>query len=355
MTIKEETKLLNETPIHRVAAHLGYKLPSIGSASCPFPDHADRSPSFQIFKPGTRWQCFGCHRSGGSIDLVKEMLSLSFFEAKEWLAKHEGISISRTKRLTAAGPSSKRTSKTVKKTHKSQNSQLERKADSEVYESYLSRSPIQESGIQYLRGRAIDRERINKFMIHQAPEKSKLIELVEIYGFDRIEKSGLLTARSTPGDVMGIFSSGSLVFPFMEGGKIVYLQSRTIKKEARGRRWWNLRSHRKRIYNVDALSSPSAKKVAICEGILDAISATYFGYDAIGLMGVSSEIPEEIVKAMRNRRVDILLDWDNAGEKRVKSLKERLSTYGVSATRRSRPAPEIKDVNEYLVSIRAPQ
>ncbi|MBY5971439.1 toprim domain-containing protein [Ferrimonas balearica] len=355
MTIKEETKLLNNTPIHRVAAHLGYKLPNIGSASCPFPDHPDRSPSFQIFKPGTRWQCFGCNRSGGSIDLVKEMLALSFLEAKKWLAEHEGISISSAKRRSLVGPSSKRTPPKVRKTPQPQDNQLESDADSDLYESYLSISPIQESGVQYLAGRAIDREYINRFMIHQAPKNSAMIELAEVYGFDRLEKSGLLTVKSTPSDIRGVFSPGSLIFPFMEKGKIVYLQSRKIKNEADGIRWWNLRSRRKKIYNVDVLSSPSAKKIAICEGILDAISATYFDYDAIALMGVSSEIPEEMVKTMRNRRVDILLDWDDAGEKRVKSLKKRLATYGVSAARLSRPASEIKDVNEYLVSIRAPQ
>lgn len=355
MKTEEETRFLNKTPIHRIAAHLGYKLPYIGSASCPLPDHADKNPSFQIFTPGTRWQCFGCHRFGGSIDFVKEMQKLTFLEAKKWLAQKEGTSSSKLKITGAARVKYNPFTTPVDKAHQLQIGQLESKADSDLYKFYLTLSPIQETGVKYLENRAINIDSIDKFMIHQAPEKVKLIQLIEKFGFDRVEESGLLTAKSTPGDIRGVFNPRSLVFPFIEGGKIVYLQSRTIRDESTGSRWWNLRSRRKRIYNVDILGCQSAKKIAICEGILDAISATYFGYDTIALMGVSSEIPEDMVKAMRGRRVDILLDWDFAGEKRAKSLKERLAIYGVSATRLARPAPGLKDVNDYLVSIRAQQ
>lgn len=41
-------------------------------ASCPLPDHDDKTPSFVVYADQGRWWCFGCGRGGDAVDL--EML-----------------------------------------------------------------------------------------------------------------------------------------------------------------------------------------------------------------------------------------------------------------------------------------
>ena len=49
------------------------------SARCPFPDHADRSPSFSMHGLSGAWRCFGCHRHGGdSLALYMALTGLPF-------------------------------------------------------------------------------------------------------------------------------------------------------------------------------------------------------------------------------------------------------------------------------------
>jgi hypothetical protein len=49
---------------------------------CPFPDHADASPSFSVNRETGAWLCFGCRRKGGdAIALVRQLDGLSFQDA----------------------------------------------------------------------------------------------------------------------------------------------------------------------------------------------------------------------------------------------------------------------------------
>lgn len=70
-------------------------------ARCPFPDHEDKTPSFEVHdEPGDErngfWQCFGCGRKGGAASLVAGLLGLKDDEessaidkALEWIRKND--------------------------------------------------------------------------------------------------------------------------------------------------------------------------------------------------------------------------------------------------------------------------
>lgn len=86
-------------PLHEVAAAYGLQLTRSGPryvALCPF--HAEEHPSFTIFPGSQRWWCFGCHRGGDAIELVRLLDGLSFREALERL----GGSLPRSKVLQVA-------------------------------------------------------------------------------------------------------------------------------------------------------------------------------------------------------------------------------------------------------------
>ncbi|MEO6302931.1 MAG: CHC2 zinc finger domain-containing protein, partial [Bacteroidia bacterium] len=58
---------------------------------CPF--HGEKSPSFTVSAVKGIYKCFGCGKSGNSVNFVMEHLQLSYPEALRWLAKKYNIEI----------------------------------------------------------------------------------------------------------------------------------------------------------------------------------------------------------------------------------------------------------------------
>ena len=132
----------------------------------------------------------------------------------------------------------------------------------------------------------------------------------------------------------------------------MYFQARLISESADQGKWRNLNHRKRRIYNIDAMLEGESKRLAICEGVMDTLSAIELGYSAIGLMGVNAWLSEEQISGLRGREVDILLDWDPPGETHADELQKELRKFGIASTRKSRPSPAAKDVNDYLMELR---
>jgi DNA primase len=173
-------------------------------------------------------------------------------------------------------------------------------------------------------------------------------ELVREFGFDRIKSSGLLTKRSTPNSLLSILPQDAVLFPYFENGVVTYFQSRSLVDTDQRNRWRNLNHRHMRIYNIDLIRNSNIKKLAICEGVLDALSSTQLGCEAIGLIGVSAPFSESEMISLRGKQVDLLLDWDDAGEKRATALRKDLARFGVFTTRKTAPRSGATDVNDYL-------
>ncbi|MFK4985322.1 CHC2 zinc finger domain-containing protein, partial [Klebsiella pneumoniae] len=60
-------------------------------AQCPFPDHIDKSPSFNANPEIGVFKCFGCHRQGNLIKFIQAMEDLTFPEAIQRLSVWSGI------------------------------------------------------------------------------------------------------------------------------------------------------------------------------------------------------------------------------------------------------------------------
>lgn len=60
-------------------------------ALCPF--HAERSPSFTIFRGGSRYHCFGCGAGGDVFDFVSKMHGVGLRDAAEMLGHGEVVTM----------------------------------------------------------------------------------------------------------------------------------------------------------------------------------------------------------------------------------------------------------------------
>jgi DNA primase len=343
VTAKDWTDALNGLTVQTVGTLLGIKLPSSGMAHCPFVWHDDSTPSFEIRKGGSRWTCYGCNNHGGAIDLVMVFHGLSFPDAKRWLAEKSGLGSSSWKR--GAEPTDKRPARAAVPKRREA---AETPPDHQLYASFLARSPLLISGQQYLRDRALDDAIVTRFEIGQSPAAASIRELVAEFGFARVEAAGLLTKASTVNRFWSIFPTGSLLFPYLENGRVTYFQARVIDDRINGSRWRNLNHRHRRLYNADILTDSSIRRVAICEGAIDVLSSTQLGCDAIGLIGVTGWLSAAETKLLRGRQVDLLLDWDEPGEKRATTIRRELARFGVAATRKTMPRNGAKDVNDYL-------
>lgn len=340
---KQETDDLNTISLRQVGAWLGIQLPSRGSLNCPFHDHDDRNPSFQIKPDGRRWICYGCHRSGGPIDFVKFWEDIEFLEAKRRLRQLAGRTRIRPlhstpkRRLNGVPPPAK-----------------EATADDQaIYEDLLQQCPLQEAGKLYLEERGISEPTYRKFKVGQLGPADVIIEqLTGKYGFDRLKSSGLLSTHSTLQNAKFLFPNNSLLFPFFEDQTITYIQARAIGQSTGKQKWRNLAGILKPIYNADALKELSHQTIAICEGVIDTLSAHEMKLNAIGFMGVSSRLTKTQINALQGKAVTILLDWDPVGEKRAAELQQEFRSHGIPSVRKRKPSETAKDLNDFLVEKR---
>ena len=281
MDSQQETAILNEMPIRQVASLLGLDLRTDRLTRCPFPDHDDTNPSFRV-RPQNRWICFGCQRRGGAIDFVRHYRGIEFMPAKRWLADHGN-------RLTTSTVTTQRSTTFHRFTDSSLSASertTESLPDSDLYNTFLHRTPLLLSGKEYLRERGISDATISRFRIGQLPaSRDFLVDLISKYGFERTKAAGLLTNVSTHANPRLIFPKRSLLFPFLENGKVAYIQARLLNQTDSFGRWRNLNGRQLRLYNIDAISMAKRKNVAICEGVIDTISAIELGYQAIGPCG----------------------------------------------------------------------
>lgn len=339
MDYKELSKQLNQIPIQKVAALVGVTLPFKGSAHCPF--HNDQNKSFEIRPSGIRWICYTCDIKGGAIDFIVHASGWDFIKSKKWLAEKTG--------LKSTGFTQAIKLKLNIQDIKESDEGIEADPDYELYQYFLTLCPLKEYAYNYLQERGISEKTINKHKIGQVGSSQPLIRnLINKFGFQRIYDAGLFTKKSTPTNIRLIFPEKGILFPYFENEQVVYLQVRVPYEERKEYKWRNLSFRKRRVYNADILLNKNIRSIGICEGNMDVLSGTELGIQTIGFMGVSAPFPPEQIKKLRNKEVDILLDWDAPGEKRVKKLSAELKKYGVVAKRKKRPSLNVKDLNEFL-------
>lgn len=132
--------------------------------------------------------------------------------------------------------------------------------------------------------------------------------------------------------------AGCITFPYLTRTGITAIRFRSVPPAPKT--YFNVHGDHPRIYNAQILAT-SARKVVICEGELDTITATQCGLQAVGIPGVTSWNPIW-ARAFRFREVTILADGDTPGEEFARELVKRIdgARYVVLA--------EGEDVNSFV-------
>jgi DNA primase len=279
---------------------------------CPF--HSEKTPSFTVNPEKQIFYCFGCNAGGNVFSFLMKQEGISFPEAVRLLARRYGIDLPEGN-LSAA--------------QKRGVSERERIFDAnkqamEYFRKMLLKDPSGEKGLDYLTGRGITIDTLERFSVGYAPEGwGNLKQHLVRKGIpERIsEKAGLVIENKQKNGfydrfrnrvMFPIYSTGDRVIGF--GGRVLddslpkYLNSPETPVYSKSRT----------LYGLHATKAGCREKgaVFIVEGYMDLLALWQNGVkNVVATLGTS--LTAEHVRVLKGYAETVILvyDSDEAGLK----------------------------------------
>lgn len=309
---------------------------------CPF--HAENTPSARLYADG-HGHCFGCGRHFDVFDLVQHFEGIDFRGAMRRLADEAGVALpsSRTSEEELAAIDDRRNRSSIL-------SHLASHAERCLWDD-----PRGEAARTYLGARGIGPEIARESHVGFWPagdESARVPGLASPAACEQLKALGFRTGQ-TGREFDGLQSC--IVFPFIEGGRVVSMTGRGIVEK-----------HHRKLSGVgtpplfgglaggggrtgSGSGGPRADAcLVVCEGEFDVLTFRQAGIPAVGLLGATAHLDEaaERLRRCAIERIVLCLDADPSGEQATRLMGVRLGSRAWVA----RPGyPEgVKDANELL-------
>jgi DNA primase len=222
-------------------------------ALCPF--HPEKTPSFYVSPKLQRYHCFGCGASGDAIKFVMEFEKLSFVEAVEKLATLYNFPLAYVERGEQG---------------------LSLQLLDRVANYYSSLLKPGTPGWEYLRGRGVSEESIEKFQIGFAPGREEQLRFFREAGFnfEELIRLGVLV-KGERGPYPRLIER--VTFPIHSTtGRVIAFGGRTIADHpAKYLNFSNtpLFNKSKALYGYHLAKEPARKsrEIVVTEGYLDVV------------------------------------------------------------------------------------
>lgn len=276
---------------------------------CPF--HNEKTPSFMVSPDRQVFHCFGCGKGGSVIDFIMEYEHMEFPEALEELAERAGVTLTRKK---SDSPERKLKDTLFEINH----------LTSEFYHYILTKHPLGEKALLYLRNRGITDKSIRTFSLGYSPNTwESLYQFLKKkqYSDMMIEKAGLVL----PGN-RGMYDRfrGRLMFTLKDQkGNVVGFSGRVLDPAVKEAKYINtsetpVYSKSNVLYALDVTHDAIVKagEAILMEGEIDVISSFQVGVsNVVAIKG--SALTEGHVHLLKRytERVIFALDADMAGDK----------------------------------------
>ena len=285
---------------------------------CPF--HGEKTASFAVTPESGLFYCFGCGKGGTVFTFIMEIEHLSFVEAVEFLGRKVGIEVGRESGEISEAERRKDVLKEL----------FRRAAGSFHY--LLSRKEAGKKALDYLTGRAILKETIEKFQIGYAPANPFwLADFLEKHNYSAefLRTTGLFSS-GTPGRA---FFVNRIVFPiFSPRGDIIAFGGRIL--EGNGPKYLNssesdLFKKGDNLYGFFQAkdSVRKLKSVVVVEGYMDVIALHQAGVPNVVAPLGTSFTPEQ-GRLLRRFADSVVLffDGDDVGLKATRKTAEICET-----------------------------
>lgn len=313
-------EIRSRSDIVEIISSFGVQLKRSGGSSfkglCPF--HQEKTPSFHVDIARQSYHCFGCGKGGDVFRFFMDKENVDFINAAQILASRCGVIIPE---------------KEFSREQSARQGERERllavNAEfSKFFCRLLSENPHSPAA-DYLRGRGITSDVIQKFKIGMAPAGwTNCLEYGRSLGFTENEllTAGIIRRKEETGRLYDQFHDRVTFTIENEQGRAVGFSARTLEaKPADGRKYVNTQDTP--VFHKGQLlyALPQArqgigrmKKAILCEGQLDAIAFHRAGIDcAVAPLGTAFT-PEQ-ARMIRRYSNNLILsfDADSAGQKAV--------------------------------------
>jgi hypothetical protein len=241
---------------------------------CPL--HNENSGSFTVFAKDMLYHCFGCSASGNVVQLVQKMDKVEFTEAMDIVKNAIGEPTKWEQQKTVVEQTFRPVSEPQKKY------QTISMTDFARYERNLKES---KAGQEWLKTRGIT------------------LDTASLCHTGYVQNLGKLA----PENCSDVADKGWLVFPCIQGDKIVSIKYRSVVRKAFSRQSGMATA----LYNTETIDP--FDDVFLVEGEIDALTLEQAGFRAVSLASASAyPTPEQKDMLMKASRVFLAGDMDGA-------------------------------------------
>ena len=283
---------------------------------CPFPDHAEKTPSFSVSESKQVYHCFGCGKSGNLFSFLRDYQGMGFPEAVEFLADRANIALPSPQSPVALDNEEKLKEK------KRKISEANRLASKYFFDQF-KKLPPQHPVKEYVKKRGLKPETLETFQIGYAgSEWDGLVQHLSQKSIptEVSESAQLIRAKQQGGGHFDLFRE-RLIFPIQNhlgdaiafGGRIIfdgqpkYLNSPETPVFSKSRTLYGLH-HTAKFIRAEDLA-------IVVEGYMDAVSLFQAGIqNVVAIMGTALTSDHcRMIKRM-TPHILVLLDGDAAGQ-----------------------------------------
>lgn len=306
---------------------------------CPF--HGEKTPSFNIYTENGSFYCFGCGAGGDVITFIMKIENLDYVEAVKFLAQRAGMEMPEN---TYDDSLSKLRMRIY---------EANREAARFFYATLLSQRG--QSGLNYLRGRALSDRTIRHFGLGFADDDwNSLCNHLKNKGFSEYEiySANLAFKRKNGNGIYDRFVN-RVMFPIIDlRGNVIAFGGRIMTDEKP--KYLNTSDtpvfkKSENLFSLNNAKSSGTRTLILCEGYMDVIALNQAGFtNAVATLGTALTNEQAVLMKRYADEVIICYDADGAGQKATARAIDILRNAGLPI--KILTVPSGKDPDEFIRS-----
>lgn len=306
---------------------------------CPF--HGEKTPSFNIYTESGSFYCFGCGAGGDVITFIMKIENLDYVEAVKFLAQRAGMEM-------------------PENTYDDSLSKLRMRiyeANREAARFFHATLLLQrgQSGLNYLRGRALSDRTIRHFGLGFADDDwNSLCNHLKNKGFSEYEiySANLAFKRKNGNGIYDRFVN-RVMFPIIDlRGNVIAFGGRIMTDEKP--KYLNTSDtpvfkKSENLFSLNNAKSSGTRTLILCEGYMDVIALNQAGFtNAVATLGTALTNEQAVLMKRYADEVIICYDADGAGQKATARAIDILRNAGLPI--KILTVPSGKDPDEFIRS-----
>lgn len=306
---------------------------------CPF--HGEKTPSFNIYTENGSFYCFGCGAGGDVITFIMKIENLDYVEAVKFLAQRAGMEMPEN---TYDDSLSKLRMRIY---------EANRDAARFFHATLLSQRG--QSGLNYLRGRALSDRTIRHFGLGFADDDwNSLCNHLKNKGFSEYEiySANLAFKRKNGNGIYDRFVN-RVMFPIIDlRGNVIAFGGRIMTDEKP--KYLNTSDtpvfkKSENLFSLNNAKSSGTRTLILCEGYMDVIALNQAGFtNAVATLGTALTNEQAVLMKRYADEVIICYDADGAGQKATARAIDILRNAGLPI--KILTVPSGKDPDEFIRS-----